>query len=477
MTSPMPTWVNDGKHDEEIARFVLEGDDYVNAIVAAARDALCQLTANQHRSFASAVGAATPDSLRAAVEALYRHLKHDYHLVYEYERAFDEITKQQQLRLPAVTCRENAGTCLDLTVLFLSCLASAKLWPILVHVQGPDWAHALAACWLREPDKNRDVLLPLDELRQRVAAGEIVAVECIGFTEGFPGRPHKLSFAEASFEGEQLLQRLDSRHFRFAVDIRRAWQHGVPRGESGATAGSKDDERPPPRTAAWRGLAVLVAAAVLVASAVAVPSFWIMYRAASGSVPTPLSAPASSPDLKDLTIAVGTWENKRRVSEPRLRPLVAGGADQVLEALPPLSDRDAFRLYGTFDRPVYWYLVWFDTEGQFEINDASAERQVDLTYPSDDKWQPVNPKDRKGIHLLMLVAGDRPPAEGKSELQQSLGNLGRPPQTLPRLWAVRGGGERIIDGGEEITLDYLAGVRRKLPPEFHAVYSLWLQTQ
>jgi Domain of unknown function (DUF4062) len=226
-----------------------------------------------------------------------------------------------------------------------------------------------------------------------------------------------------------------------------------------------------------RRLGGWTAAGLFVAAATVAATYWLTPRGTNGPDLTSFAAAASPPDLKDLTIAIGAWENKRRVSEPQFRRLVAGGADQVLEALPPLTDRDAFRLYGTFDRPVYWYLAWFDTEGQFEVNDACPERQVELKYPSDDRWQPVNPTDRKGIHLLMLVAGDRPSVEGKPELQQTLGNLGRPPQTLPPLWAVRGGGERIADGGEKTTLDYLAGIRRKLPPGFHAVYSLWLQTE
>jgi len=225
------------------------------------------------------------------------------------------------------------------------------------------------------------------------------------------------------------------------------------------------------RVVGWCAASLFVAAGAMAAP------YWLTPRSGPDPGPAPRAAPASSPDLKDLEIAVGAWENKRRVSEPQVQRLVAGGTDQVLGALPPVTDRDAFRLYGMFDRPVYWYLAWIDTEGQFEVNDASPERQEQLLYPSDGKWQTVNPADRKGIHLLMLVTGERPPAEGRPALQQALGSLGRPPQSTPRLWAVRGGGERVSDGGEGINLDFLAGVRRKLPPGFRVAYSIWLQTE
>ena len=56
-------------------------------------------------------------------------------LAYEFERASDKATRAQQVRLPAATFRDNAGTCIDLTVLYLSCLAAAKLWPVFVCVR------------------------------------------------------------------------------------------------------------------------------------------------------------------------------------------------------------------------------------------------------------------------------------------------------------------------------------------------------
>jgi hypothetical protein len=215
----------------------------------------------------------------------------------------------------------------------------------------------------------------------------------------------------------------------------------------------------------------------VVAAAVAVP-FWVAPRGTNEHGPPPVAAPASPPDLRDLKIAVDKRGSiQRGVSDSQSRLLVTGGVDQVQDALPPLTDDDFFMLRGRFDQPVYSYLVWFDTQGKFEVTDASPERQAQLIFPSNDKVAlRVNPKDHKGVHLLMVVASDRPPAEGEPLLEQALRDMGRPPKTLPRLWAVRGG-EKVPNVGDEGSFAYLARVERGLPPGFHAVYSFWLQTK
>jgi formylglycine-generating enzyme required for sulfatase activity/tRNA A-37 threonylcarbamoyl transferase component Bud32 len=223
MIDPTPTWINDGNHDLDVAQFVLEDADFVNHIVSRAVDELCRLTEDRHRSFASAVHTARPDSLRAVVASLYLHLKQDHRLRYEYERAFLEATGAQRVRLPGTIRQENRGTCLDLALLFASCLANAKLWPIVVVVHG----HALTACWTATPDPARETFITLDELRGRLDSGEIVAVECTGFVEGFPERPYRVSYAEACQKGRELLQGLEPGLFRFALDVQRAWQKGV----------------------------------------------------------------------------------------------------------------------------------------------------------------------------------------------------------------------------------------------------------
>lgn len=226
MSEGIPIWTNDEKHDLDIAKFVIEGDEFVEQIVSRAVNELRRATRGKHLTFASAVTEGSPGSLYAAVEALYLHLSDDYHLLYEFERAFDEVTGEQQIRLPLMTGRANRGTCIDLVILFLSCLANAKLWPVYIHLRGRA-DHSLGATWLEQPFQYREPFLTLGDLRSCLATGDILVFECTGFVEGYPPRPHKISFAEACEEARRLLEGIEEHNFGFALDVHRAWETGV----------------------------------------------------------------------------------------------------------------------------------------------------------------------------------------------------------------------------------------------------------
>src|SRR4051812_3096243 len=116
MSNLIPTWINDGKHSLDLARFVLEDDDFVNLLMSRAANELDRATGNRHRTFASAVATGDPEALCAVVEAVYLHLKESYHLRYDNERAFDEVTGAQRVRLPLTLRQENRATCLDLAL-------------------------------------------------------------------------------------------------------------------------------------------------------------------------------------------------------------------------------------------------------------------------------------------------------------------------------------------------------------------------
>src|SRR5947209_20405319 len=100
MPDSLPVWINDGQHDLEIARFVIEGDPFVNHLVAQAADELRILTHYEHWGFAAATQDGSSDILSAAVEALYLHLMADHRLFYEFEAAYNVATGEQQIQLP-----------------------------------------------------------------------------------------------------------------------------------------------------------------------------------------------------------------------------------------------------------------------------------------------------------------------------------------------------------------------------------------
>src|SRR4051794_27918442 len=107
-----PVWINDGQHDLEIARFVIEGDPFVNHLVAQAADELRILTHYEHWSFAAAAKDGSSDVLSAAVEALYLHLMADHRLFDEFEAAYNVATGEQQIQLPALMVQVKKGTCI-----------------------------------------------------------------------------------------------------------------------------------------------------------------------------------------------------------------------------------------------------------------------------------------------------------------------------------------------------------------------------
>ena len=223
--APMPTLsLNDEHSVVAIARYVVEDDAFVGKIVAAATNELKMITAHKYVSFAAAVEA---KALREVVEALYLHLKNDYHLRYEYEARHDAKAQAQVIRLPQHIEQEGRGTCVDLVLLFLGCLANAKVHPVYVQLllknaKGePIAGHALAGVWLVEPYKKRPVLLSPELVRQSIERGQLLVLDCTGFAEGYPSRQYKISFEEALGEAKRLLEEYE---VQCIVDIRKAWE-------------------------------------------------------------------------------------------------------------------------------------------------------------------------------------------------------------------------------------------------------------
>jgi hypothetical protein len=223
-------WLNDGNHNIDVAKYVIESDEFVNRIVASATNELKRTTDNRYLGFAAALEEGNNTTLLGMAEALYLHVKNDYHLRYEYERGFNEATGEQFVRTPQMVGHENRGTCVDLVLLFLGCLANVRLWPVYIQIRiKSPWGdvevdHALAATWLEEPCYNRDVFINPARIHQYVSERRLLLLDCTGFVEGFPRRQYKLSFAESQEEAQELLK---TNQFRFALDVRRAWETGV----------------------------------------------------------------------------------------------------------------------------------------------------------------------------------------------------------------------------------------------------------
>lgn len=121
----------------------------------------------------------------------------------------------QKIRLPDQIQQERIATCLDTTLLMVSCLEQAGLNP-LIFLQD---SHAWVGCWLVDQSLPISTVDDQAVLRKRIDAGELLAIESIGVTP----QSH-LSFAQAVQAGAQRLAEQQQHRFELAIDVQRARQ-------------------------------------------------------------------------------------------------------------------------------------------------------------------------------------------------------------------------------------------------------------
>jgi very-short-patch-repair endonuclease len=119
----------------------------------------------------------------------------------------------QQVRGPSDILTRKVGTCLDLTLLYASCLEQAGLNPLLVLTEG----HAFVGVWLMDEDFSNPVVDDAQMLRKRVQLKEIMLVETTLLTGLNPARFHQAVEAAA-----KLIAQDAAVPFELAVDVHRA---------------------------------------------------------------------------------------------------------------------------------------------------------------------------------------------------------------------------------------------------------------
>lgn len=119
----------------------------------------------------------------------------------------------QQVRGPSEILSRQVGTCLDLTLLYASCLEQAGLNPVLVLTEG----HAFVGVWLVDEDFSSLVIDDPQMLRKRVQLEEIVLVETTILTGANPGR-----FKQAVDASAKLIAEGATSQFELAIDVKRA---------------------------------------------------------------------------------------------------------------------------------------------------------------------------------------------------------------------------------------------------------------
>lgn len=157
-----------------------------------------------------------PNNVKLQMAAIYAALAQQK-IIYNNPPASYEIVGQR-IRLPRVVLEQKMGTCLDLAVLYASCLEAVGLNPLLFFIMG----HAFCGCWLESNTFADCCTDDVSAVEKRIAADaeEMLLVECTDFVDG--GEP---DFDRAVKHGKDHLIHLSD--FICVVDIQRSRGSGI----------------------------------------------------------------------------------------------------------------------------------------------------------------------------------------------------------------------------------------------------------
>ena len=156
-----------------------------------------------------------PNIVKQQMGAIYAALQ-EQNIAYTMPPASFETA--QRIRMPDAVLETKQGTCLDLAVLYCSCLEAVGLNSLLVFMQG----HAYAGCWLEDETFSDCLQYDVSALAKRIAHGidAISLVECTDFVAG-----KNVDFDKAEKHAADNLA--EEEKFRFAIDISRTRSSGI----------------------------------------------------------------------------------------------------------------------------------------------------------------------------------------------------------------------------------------------------------
>ncbi len=204
---PFDHWLGVGVLPELIASFVTPNHPLLSHIIVEAQR---QQEKWGRGGQMDAYQTCNPNRVRAQVAAIFEALRAEG-LVYAAAAPSFEKTGQR-VRMAEKVLTEKLGNCLDLTLLFASCLEAASLNPIVVIVQG----HAFVGCWLRNETYQNTTNDDAAFLLKAVSDGtnDIVVVETTMLTQS-----GAVSFESAVQAAEDKLH--DEAAFQMSIDIKR----------------------------------------------------------------------------------------------------------------------------------------------------------------------------------------------------------------------------------------------------------------
>lgn len=119
----------------------------------------------------------------------------------------------QKVRSPGQVLDAGLATCLDLTLLFASCLEQAHLNPLLIFTKG----HAFVGLWLRDAEFSTAVVDDVTAIRKRLKLQELMVFEPTLAAQGQP-----VGFGQAIAQANRQLSEEEDDKFELVVDVRRA---------------------------------------------------------------------------------------------------------------------------------------------------------------------------------------------------------------------------------------------------------------
>ena len=124
----------------------------------------------------------------------------------------------QRVRLCDSILEQKMGTCLDLSLLYASCLEAVGLSSMIIFLKG----HAFAGCWLEDECFAECVQDDISLITKRIAEGinQICLVECTCYVAG-----KMIAFDDAVKAGGNNLSELNQ--FEFLVDVKRTRGSGI----------------------------------------------------------------------------------------------------------------------------------------------------------------------------------------------------------------------------------------------------------
>lgn len=162
-------WMGTSKHPEMLAAFVMPNHPLISRVLASASGFMEQWTGS---GALDEYQSGDPNRARLQVAAVYEALRSEGLIYVSAKASFEE--SGQCIRTVDRVLTDKLGTCVDLTVLYASCLEAIGIQPILVLLRG----HALVGAWL-SPHIGEMIGDDADYLLKNLADGisELVVVE------------------------------------------------------------------------------------------------------------------------------------------------------------------------------------------------------------------------------------------------------------------------------------------------------------